>query len=123
MINGFEHITHDLTEYEKETLLPLFVKGLSKKIGSKNAVTNKHMVKALKEKGFVVSDARVRKIINVIRNHDLIPGLVATSSGYYVATSIEELEKYCESLGQRGREIFRVKASIERHIQQLKRAG
>lgn len=116
MINGFENITSELSEYEKEVLLPLFIKGLSKKVGIQNAVTNKHMVKALKEKGFNVSEARVRKIINYIRNQNLVAGLIANSNGYFISNDPVEIARYIDSLKQRANEIIRVKDSMVRHL-------
>lgn len=120
MINGFENITQPLSEYEKNTLLPIFVKGLLKKVGHSNAVTNKHMVQGLKKLGHNVNDARVRKLINFIRNKNLIPGLIASSRGYYISNDPEEVEKYCESLAQRSNEINRIKNRMLRYLHNLK---
>jgi hypothetical protein len=118
-VTGFEHITHDLNEYELNVLLPVFKKGLSSKIGKGKAVTNYHMTKVLTEKGYKVSGARVRKIINHIRVHGLVPGLIATSAGYYISNDPEEIRQYCKSLSQRANELLRVKKSFEDHIQNL----
>lgn len=120
MISGFEDITRDLNEYERTVLLPLFIKGLSKKVGHQNAVTNKQMVSGLKKLGHNVSDARVRKIINVIRNRNMIPGLIATSKGYFISYDVNEVESYCESLAQRASEITRIKNGMMRYLFNLK---
>ena len=50
MIEGFETETAELTDYEKDTLLPLLVKGLNSKIGVENAITNGQIVKSMTEK-------------------------------------------------------------------------
>lgn len=99
MIKGFDQETQPLNDYEMGVLLPLLVRGLRTKIGRENAVTNKHIVNTLKG-SYKLNDARVRKIINHIRTNDLIPGLIATSEGYFIAQS--EAELYEESL--KGRE-------------------
>ena len=120
MINGFETYTANLNEYEKNTLLPIFIKGLSKKVGHKNAVTNKQMVQGLKNLGHNVNDARVRKLINHIRNHNLIPGLIASSKGYFISHNPEEVESYVQSLAQRANEINRIKNGMMRYLYGLK---
>ena len=67
MINGFEEQTHELTEYEEKTLLPPIIKGLKTKVGEQNAITSTEIVKRMKELGFKLDPARLRKIINHIR--------------------------------------------------------
>ena len=49
MITNFENETHELNDYERNTLLPLLVKGLRTKVCKENDVTNKQICKALKE--------------------------------------------------------------------------
>jgi hypothetical protein len=99
MIEGFEDITFDLTDHEKNVLVPLFIKGFQKKIGRKNAVTARQISKALKDNfSHKVDGPRIRKIVNFIRMNWLVPGLVATSQGYYIETDKEEVSKYVRSL-------------------------
>lgn len=109
MIKGFDQETQPLNDYEMGVLLPLLVRGLRTKIGRENAVTNKHIVNTLKG-SYKLNDARVRKIINHIRTNDLIPGLIATSEGYFEA----ELLEYEESLKGREDAIRAVRLSIAR---------
>lgn len=113
MIKGFDRETQPLTEYEIGVLLPLLVKGLQTKLGRENAVTNKHIVNALKG-AYKLNEARVRKIINHIRTNDLVPGLIATSEGYFIATTEAELLEYEESLKGREDAIREVRLSIAR---------
>lgn len=113
MIKGFDRETQPLTEYEVGVLLPLLVKGLQTKLGHENAVTNKHIVAALKGT-CKLNEARVRKIINHIRTNDLVPGLIATSEGYFIATTEAELLEYEESLKGREDAIREVRLSIAR---------
>lgn len=113
MIKGFDQETQPLTEYEMGVLLPLLVRGLQTKIGHLSAVTNKHIVASLKP-NYKISDARVRKIINHIRTNDLVPGLIATSEGYFIAETENELLEYEESLKGREDAIREVRLSIAR---------
>lgn len=113
MIKGFDRETQPLTEYEIGVLLPLLIEGLQTKLGRENAVTNKHIVNALKG-AYKLNEARVRKIINHIRTNDLVPGLIATSEGYFIATTEAELLEYEESLKGREDAIREVRLSIAR---------
>lgn len=115
MIQGFTEQTEPLTEYEVQTLLPQLVRGLRTKIGKSMSVTNKAIIDGMKRNlGLSISDARVRKLINHIRNNDLVPCLIATSQGYYIAESEQELKDYEDSLLGREEAIRSVRLSIQR---------
>lgn len=101
MINGFFEHTQPLTEYEKEVLLPVIVKGLSTKVGFEKRITNKKICETLTAKNYKISEVRVRKIINHIRTQKLLRYLVASERGYYIATTIDELKEYKQSMQQR----------------------
>ena len=116
MITNFERETHELTEYELNTLLPIILKGLSTKIGKHNAITNKAICKAMDTIGHKLHDARLRKLIHHIRAHDLIVNLIATSKGYYIATTTQEVENYIRSLSERINSIEFIKQSIQRQM-------
>lgn len=113
MIKGFDKETQPLSAYEKDILLPILVSGLQARKGRENAVTNKQIVKALSP-AHKISDTRVRKIINHIRINDLVPALIATSEGYYIAQTETELIEYEDSLKGREEAIRTVRQSIER---------
>ena len=107
MINGFQEFTEHLNEYERDTLLPLIIRGLQTKIGSKKAITNKKMVKALTDIGYdKLSEPRVRKIINYIRIQGLITNLVASSKGYYIENNIEKRRKYVQGVKDRAQSML-----------------
>ena len=115
MIQGFDEQTEPLTEYEEAQILPQIVRGLRQKIGKAMSVTNKSIVEGMKRNlGLKITEPRVRKIINHIRIHDLVPCLIATSQGYYVAESEQELKDYEESLLGREEAIHSVRMSIQR---------
>lgn len=115
MINGFEDQTEPLTEYEESEILPHIVRGLRLKVGKAMSVTNKAIVEGMKRNlGLKITEPRVRKIINHIRVNDLVPCLIATSQGYYIAESEQELKDYEESLLGREEAIRSVRLSIQR---------
>ena len=115
MITGFEELTEPLTEKEETLFLPPIFRGLRAKVGRQKAVTNKEIITGLKENlGIKIGEARVRKIINHIRCNDLVPCLVATSEGYYIAENERELLDYEESLEGREDAIREVRLSIHR---------
>ena len=99
MITGFKEQTEPLTDMEREVFLPPIIKGLRVKIGKDKAVTNRDIVRGLKTNLNVkIGEARVRKMINHIRNNDIIPCLIATAKGYYIAETPEEVDDYIDSL-------------------------
>ena len=115
MINGFEDQTEPLTEYEESEILPHIVRGLRLKVGKAMSVTNRAIVEGMKRNlGLKITEPHVRKIINHIRVNDLVPCLIATSQGYYIAESEQELKDYEESLLGREEAIRSVRLSIQR---------
>lgn len=118
MIHGFENETKPLNRYEKDTLLPIVVKGLLHRKGAENAVSNSQICKYLRSHGYKVSEARIRKIINHIRTHGLITSLIASGNGYYRAENRQEVMNYIESLKGRENAIKAVRMAMEKQIGQ-----
>lgn len=98
MIQGFEEQTQPLNDYERDTLLPLITLGLKTKVGQGKAITGSCIVDAMKRAGYTLDAPRLRKIVNHIRNNDLLPGLVSTSKGYFVASTGKEIDECIISL-------------------------
>lgn len=119
MIEGFERETKDLTQYEL-SLVPKFIGGFAGKYGKDNAITNDKIISVLKDRGVKISQSRVRKIINHIRNRGLVEGLIASSAGYYISTDLEELQKYVLSLQSREDAIRVIKEGFEAQIRRIK---
>lgn len=101
MINTFEEYTFELTEYERETLQPMIIKGLKVRIGKENSITNKKICKALKDLRHEITEPRLRKIIHSIRANNIIPLLLSTSKGYFVARDSKEVDDWIKSMEQR----------------------
>lgn len=116
MLNGFAQQTEPLTDYERDTLLPVICRGLVTKVGEAKAITNAAITRAMKGAGYQLNEARVRKIINHIRTTGLIKWLIATSKGYYIATSRQEMEDYIGSLRGRELAIRAVRKSMESQL-------
>jgi hypothetical protein len=118
MLHGFEEYTTPLSDYEKK-LIPAFVVSFKKHIGKGQAVTNKEIIEAFGKIDVHLSETQVRKIINHIRNNHLVPGLIASSKGYYITKDVNELKQYIKSLNGRENEIRRVKESMQQHLKYL----
>ena len=118
MLPGFEQHTANLTDYELNVLVPAFLNGFKTKIGVENAITNKQIVERMKG-GYQLNDVVVRKIISYIREEGLLPGLVASSKGYYLTNDPKEIERYIESLHGRETKIRMVKMKMESYLKQL----
>ena len=117
MITNFEDITYELTDYEKNTLVPVMVEGLNKMVGKNMAFTNKQCCDKLIKLGYEIDDPRFRKIIHYIRVHNLVRGLIGTSKGYYKATNKDELLTYLASLKERKNSIEEIIKSLEVDLQ------
>lgn len=113
MLKNFEFQTQPLTAKEQQLVQP-FIAGLRLKVGKANAVTSEQIKEGIKKNcNAKVDGPRIRKIINHIRLNGLVPGLMATSEGYYIATTPEELDEYIESLSGRVKAIAAVMRSMK----------
>jgi hypothetical protein len=121
MLIGFEKETHDLTADEL-SLVPLLVGTLQYKVGVKAAVTNTMLCNFLRactgedNKPIKVTDVRMRKLINHIRMKDLVPGLLASSKGYYVSNDPKEVKEYIQSLQGRENAIKGIRVRTQMYL-------
>lgn len=87
------------------------------KIGKEKAVKSQDIIKGMKNSfNAKISDPRLRKIINFLRTQKIVKWLIATSNGYYIATSREEVLTYIESLKGREEAIRAVRESLESEL-------
>lgn len=120
MITNFEEETVRLNKMEKEVLLPLFVKALSKKVGKEKQVTSSQMIDGMWTNFKIkIEGSRVRKLINYIRNAGLIPGLIATNKGYYISNDPGEIQQYIKSLEEREAAIRAIRHKTTIYLSQL----
>lgn len=123
MIRGFEKPTCELSEIEKQ-MVDVFISRFKKRPGRQNAVTNGSIREGIKNRlGIDLDAARIRKIVQYIRVNNLLPGLIATSTGYFYTTSITEIREWIESMRQRERALAESRESMERAIEFLKMRG
>lgn len=113
MIRGFKRETELLSNYEKEKVLPLIVSILEGRVGKANCISNKEIIK---KTGPTCREweARVRKVINYIRNQGIIPCLIAGGHGYYIAADAKDVTDYEESLKSREAAIRSIRLSIHK---------
>lgn len=105
MLVGFEDITVELNIYEKELAAWIAECFKKRNPGKKNAVTNGRICAAyLKERGEKITGVRIRKVVQYIRTHNLVPRLCSTGTGYFVAATDKEWEDWKTSMNQRIRQ-------------------
>jgi len=119
MIKSFEKETAELNDYEKNHLLPIVVEKLSLAVGKSNSIKSHYIVDEIKIRGFKVDSARIRKVVHEIRAKGLIKNLMATSNGYYIATSKKDIEVYIQSLRQREDSIRQIRTALIKQSQDL----
>ena len=114
MINGFEEQTAELAPDEMK-IVKILVNRFQQKVGKKHIVNNPQICVALKEHyNIVTTEPRIRKVVQYIRNNNLLIGFIANSKGYYVADTKEEIEAWLNTMIQR-------RNSIETTIQKAKK--
>lgn len=120
MITNFEEYTEELTDVERDVIVPGIIKGLATKIGKEKAITNKQMQKGILEVlNIKTSSSRIRKMIHYIRITGMIHCLVATSRGYYISNNKEELDSYIESLIQRSESIMSIADQLQFQLKSM----
>lgn len=99
MLTLFENITEDLTDREKNILVPMLVDTL-KQANDENRFRCKHLVGWFKSAGEHMSEARIRKMVNYCRTTNAFKNkvLIGAHDGYYLTDSIAEIDKQIESL-------------------------
>lgn len=98
MIQGFDKETAPLNDYERKVLLPQLLRGLSRKHGKANKITSTKIIEGMRDHGYKIDAPRLRKLINHIRTQGLIPCLVSSGNGYYIATRSDEVDDCIASL-------------------------
>ena len=117
MITNFEDITYNITEEEKKIAI-LIAKSLEKNhVGKSNIINRRQIIIKLANAAnpthrINMGDARLRKIINYIRQTGLCNCLIGTSRGYYVANTREEMGDYIKSLSERINEITKIQNAM-----------
>ncbi|MGE9312852.1 hypothetical protein ACLOAU_14485 [Niabella sp. CJ426] len=97
MITLFEDITKDITDFEQEHLVPMLLESLSSATDHR-PVTAKHLVTYFKSihiegKEIHTDDVRILKMVAYCRDVLLKP-VCGSQKGYYLAQTVEQLQKW-----------------------------
>lgn len=115
----FEDYTYDITPTEQTIVEPI-IKLLQGCSGKANCILNQQIITYIvQHHNITTTPPRVRKIINYIRTKGLLPGLLATSNGYYVSADPKEVMRYVDSLAGREFAISRIKLGMITYARQL----
>lgn len=104
---------------QMETLVSKVSTILKKKIGKKKVTSNSQIREELATMEIVAEASRVRKAIRTIRTSDGkegIPNLIATSRGYYVARSNDEITEYIAHLRSFENNLRRLRSNFEKNL-------
>lgn len=91
----------DLSQYEREVLLPKITSILSQHVGKDNAVSNSQVREELIGRGLRCTDEQFRGILEYIRKTHTLRGVCASRHGYFIAASLLELQLYETELSGR----------------------
>jgi len=127
MVKTFEPYTNELTEFEKQQILPIIVKAWQRR-SYDEYITMKQMIRAtntfLANKGIKngkkiakVNGPRMRKLIHHIRVNGLVDNLIADSKGYFKTKDFDKLQAFVDSLYQRSNSFRQVASSIKKYNQ------
>lgn len=120
MIKNFEEHTVELSADEQK-YAAIIVQRFNTKKGKQHIVTADMIIEGLKNHlGIEFKESRVRKMIQYIRLNNLVVGLIATSKGYFVADSVEEIQDWVNSLKSRENAIRSIREVAERQIEIMK---
>lgn len=101
MLKGFEEITSELYPSEKAVLLPMLMAKLVTHKGQGNAITNPELIQYCATRGVKANPGRVRKVIEHIRQSNLLEGLIANKRGYFMCETPAEFKEWLETMEQR----------------------
>jgi hypothetical protein len=104
---------------QMETLVSKVSTILRKKVGKKNVTSNRQIREELASMDIHAEEARVRKAIRQIRTSSgkgRISNLIATSRGYYVAKTKDEVSEYIAHLRSFENNMRRLRSNFEKQL-------
>ena len=117
MLKGFEEYTKPLTPDEKR--VAGYVSDVLNKYATRDEPLRAHAIimHTLQLHGHnVAGQARLRKIINQIVMHGLIPNICTSSKGYWVETDLERLKQHSNALKDRAKSILARAEIVDTYI-------
>jgi protein tyrosine phosphatase len=117
----FTNITEELTDLEKNTLVPMLLDTL-KMTDEKHRVKGRHFSNWFHACRFEVSEARIRKMVNYIRvtNAAKPKVLIGASTGYFLTDDVRVVDEQIESLNGRVDSMQAVIDSLKSQRENLK---
>jgi hypothetical protein len=117
MIWNFEEFTQPLTDKEKEVIPHYYDYLINNAFGNRNRKYATQIIGSLSYKladsGIKIDNVLIGKMTNFLRTESIIPNLIGTSTGYYVATEKQEVLDGIESMRQRARSIMAAADGME----------
>jgi hypothetical protein len=111
MVTNFENITYKLTNDELK-MAKVIAANLAVKT-KENPVKADAIIKGMNNAGYKLTEARLRKIVNLLRSDGVLP-IIATSKGYYVSRDKTEIIKQIKSMAERADAILNAAKGLER---------
>ena len=127
MVTNFEEQTERLNDIEMAAI-PIFKKCFEEgHVGARNRISAREICEKMaslpqfrKSDGRpLLTDVRVRKIINYIRMNDIIPMLCGDNRGYYVAETEQEVRDFIRSMRDRTSSMILVTDRVEKQYKRL----
>lgn len=99
MLTLFKNITEELTDLEKEKLIPLMIE-LMQRTNETNRFIGKKIIQCFTGQGYPISQIRMCKMINYIRVKNLLSPkvLIGAGNGYFITEDINVIDDQIESL-------------------------
>lgn len=116
MLKLFEDQTKPLTDYERDTLVPLIIKGLRAHQGKEQAITSKQICKALNDQGYKINDVSLRKCVKHIQRNGLVLWIIGSGDGFYYTTDPKDVQDQIASLRGREAAIRGVREALEQSL-------
>lgn len=119
MLTGFEEITHDLSDKEKDQAGHVW-RVMQHSFLNGQSITNAEISSLVEDEyGYSLSGPRIRKMINWMHTEGHLPRLIATSKGYSRAKTAKELLDYLKSIEGRLNSIHSRYKAIQRDLSQF----
>lgn len=139
MINNFEDITADLTDWEQRNILPMVVQGFqtryenlmkarqaggfiepkSQTISAKEICEKINALLEQNKTDYKLTDAKLRKFIHVIRRNGTVGGyLIASSTGYWIELDVVRVAEYLEGLKSRETQMRNIRISLMKRMKE-----
>lgn len=139
MINNFEDITADLTDWEEKNILPMVRQGFqtrydnlmkareqnawmepkSQTISAREICEKINAIMAESNVDYKLTDSKLRKFIHVIRRNGSVGGyLIASSTGYWIELDVVRVAEYLEGLKSRETQMRNIRISLMKRMKE-----